>query len=133
AAILLLTLLAAADRDPRIWVIARSHHRDPGRVGIDCATASIALDLAVPALLEAAERLRRLDLITTAQVTVGYRPFVALFAVPRIVEVLVGGNTADEDLVGVVAPPAPAVAVDTLVVPASAVASLRAVLSHRSD
>jgi hypothetical protein len=132
-AILLLTLLTAADQDPRIWVIARSHHRDPSRVGIDCATASIALDLPVPVLIEAAERLRRLDLITTTQMTAGYRPFVAMFAVPRIVDVIVGGSTDDEDLIGIVAPDEPPVGVDTLVVPETAVASLRAVMSRRGD
>ena len=133
SAILLLTLLTAADRDPRIWVIARSHHRDPSRIGIDCATASIALDIPVPALIDAAERLRRLDLITTAQTTAGYRPFVATFAVPRIVDVISGGTAADEDLIGVVAPVEQPADVATLVVPDSAVASLRAVLSRRGE
>ncbi|MDQ3341429.1 MAG: ATP-binding protein [Myxococcota bacterium] len=132
-AVLMLTLLTAADQDPRIWVIARSHHRDPSRVGIDCATAAIALDLPVPVLIEAAERLRRLDLITTTQTTAGYRPFVAMFAVPRIVDVIVGDHTDDEDLIGIVAPSEPAVGVDTLVVPDTAVASLRAVMSRRND
>ncbi|MDQ3365139.1 MAG: AAA family ATPase [Myxococcota bacterium] len=131
AATLLLALLTAADRDPRIWVIARSHHRDPARVGIDCAVASIALDVPVPLLIDAAERLRRLDLITTSQHGLGYRPFVALFAVPRIVDVLVGGGSDDEDLIGIVAPPTPAVDTETLVVPETAIASLRTMLSRR--
>ncbi|HLL24044.1 MAG TPA: AAA family ATPase [Kofleriaceae bacterium] len=131
--ILLLTLLTAADRDPRIWVIARSHHRDPSRVGIDCAIAAVALDLPVPVLIEAAERLRRLDLITTTQMTAGYRPFVALFAVPRIVDVISGRSNDDEDLIGIVAPNEPAVPVSTLVVPESALSSLRAVMSRRGD
>src|SRR5687767_8853355 len=65
AAAALLTLLVVADRDPRIWVIARSHHRDAGRTGIDCAVAALALDLPVPVLTDAAERLRRLDLIVS--------------------------------------------------------------------
>jgi SpoVK/Ycf46/Vps4 family AAA+-type ATPase len=132
-AIRLLTLLAAADREPRIWVLARSHHRDPSRIGIDCAIASVALDLPVPTLIATAERLRRLDLITTTQSATAYRPFAALFAVPRIVDVLVGASSADEDLLGVVAPPTAAVELETLVVPDAAVATLRAVLSRRGD
>jgi AAA+ superfamily predicted ATPase len=133
AAIRLLALLAAADHEPRIWVLARSHHRDPSRIGIDCAIAALALDLPVPTLIAAAERLRRLDLITTTQSATAYRPFAALFAVPRIIDVLVGASSADEDLVGVVAPPTAAVELETLVVPDSAVATLRAVLSRRGD
>ncbi|MEJ7603642.1 MAG: ATP-binding protein [Kofleriaceae bacterium] len=131
--LLLLTLLAATDREPRIWVLARSHHRDPARIGIDCAIASLALDLPVSTLIAAAERLRRLDLITATQSATAYRPFAALFAVPRIVDVLVGASTADEDLIGIVAPAAPPVDLESLVVPEAAIASLRAVLSRRGD
>ena len=133
AAIQLLALLAATDREPRIWVLARSHHRDPARIGIDCAIASVALDLPVPTLIAAADRLRRLELISSTQSASGYRPCASLFAVPRIVDVLVGASSGDEDLAGVVAPPTPAVELETLVVPDSAVATLRAVLSRRGD
>src|SRR5688572_12852698 len=73
----LLLLLAAADRDPRLWVLARSFHRDPLRTGFDCATASIATGRSVPELITAADALRRLDLVTSPPSNGGYRPFTA--------------------------------------------------------
>jgi AAA+ superfamily predicted ATPase len=130
----LLALLAAADRDPRIWVIARSHHRDPARTGLDCATAAIALDRPVPALIDAAERLRRLELVSSPAGP-GYRPFAPLFPVPRIVDLLAGSTAFDEELAGIVEPFAAADRSDDpagLLVPAAAVAALRAVLGRRA-
>jgi AAA+ superfamily predicted ATPase len=126
----LLLLLMAADRDPRIWVIARAYHRDATRVGIDCATAAIALALGVPALLQAAEQLRRHDLITSVQGGTGYRAFAAMFAAPRVIEELVGGRGEDAELAGVVSRMSAPPSTDALVVPADVVASLRAVLSR---
>jgi AAA+ superfamily predicted ATPase len=133
-ALALLVLLAAADRDPRIWVVARSHHRDTARPGLDCATASTALGLPVPDLVDAAERLRRLELVSSPP-GVGYRPFVPLFPVPRIVDVLAGGVELDEQLAGIVEYYAPDVdPIDSarLVIPEQALASLRTVLGLRA-
>ncbi len=129
----LLVLLAAADLDPRIWVMARSHHRDAARTGLDCATASLALERPVPALVTAAEVLRRHDLVTSPA-GAHYRPFVPLFPAPRIVDVLAGAVSFDEDLEGVVErfTPADRIDVEDLVVPAPAVAALRAVLGRRA-
>ncbi len=129
----LLVLLAAADRDPRIWIVARSHHRDAARPGLDCATAATALALPVPDLVDAAERLRRLELVSSPP-GVGYRPFVPLFPSPRIVDVLAGGADLDEQLYGIVeyfAPDHEPIDSASLVVPEPAIASLRAVLGLR--
>ncbi len=130
----LLVLLAAADRDPRIWIVARSHHRDPARPGLDCATAATALALPVPDLVDAAERLRRLELITSPPGT-GYRPFVPLFPTPRIVDVLAGAVNLDEQLLGVVeyfGPDDEPIDSAALAVPPAAIASMRAVLGLRT-
>ena len=132
----LLVLLAAADRDPRIWVLARSHHRDAARTGIDCAVASLALGRPVPALIDAAETLRRLDLITSPAGVAGYRPFVPLFPVPRIVDVLAGAIRFDEELAGIAElfqPDRDPVDAAALVVPPRDAQSLRAVLGRSAE
>jgi AAA+ superfamily predicted ATPase len=131
----LLVLLAAADRDPRIWVLARSHHRDAARTGIDCAVAALALGLPVPVLIDAAETLRRLDLVTSPGSVAGYRPFVPLFPVARIVDVLAGSTAFDEELADVAEsfpPDRDPVDAASLVVPERAAQSLRAVLGRRA-
>jgi SpoVK/Ycf46/Vps4 family AAA+-type ATPase len=131
----LLVLLAAADRDPRIWVLARSHHRDTARTGLDCAVASLALGLPVPVLIDAAETLRRLDLVTSPAGVAGYRPFVPLFPAPRIVDVLAGSAEFDDELAGIAerfAPDVDPVDAAALVVPERAAQTLRAVLGRRA-
>ncbi len=133
AARLLLILLAAADRDPRLWVLARATHRDPARPGLDCATAATALALPVDALIGAADRLRALELVVSPPGQLGYRPFVALFAVPRIVDVLCGDDAFAADLDGVASLCTDPVDTAALVVPAPALSSIRTVLGHRGQ
>ena len=132
----LLLLLAAADRRPELWINARAFHRDGSRPGFDCATAALALDHPVPVLISASEELRRLELITTplGQSTAAYRPFVPMFPVPRIVDVLAGEAEPGDTLDGSSAwfePADGAADVTALVLPPGAADSLRAVLGRR--
>jgi SpoVK/Ycf46/Vps4 family AAA+-type ATPase len=130
----LLLLLAAADRRPELWINARAFHRDTSRPGFDCATAALALDHPVPVLIAAADELRRLELITTPQASGAYRPFVPLFAVPRIVDVLAGEAEPGDTLDGTTAwfeLPDGAADVTALVIPPGFADSLRAVLGRR--
>jgi SpoVK/Ycf46/Vps4 family AAA+-type ATPase len=112
-------------------VLARAAHRDPARPGIDCATAAVALASPVDALIDAAERLRELDLVVSPPGQLGYRPFTALFAVPRIVDVLCGATGFAADLDGIAALWDEPVDTAALVVPAAALTAVRTVLGHK--
>lgn len=133
----LLVLLAAADRDYRIWAVARSFHRDPLRTGLDCAVSSRLLGRPVAELVDAAEALQRAELIVSAvpiaEAGRTYKPFTALFAHDRVVAAILGRTDLDVTLAGIATCPGDAPAIDELVLPAEVVESVRRALTTNAS